>query len=77
MSGLSTTTRLLRMFFGIFMIVIYFGMAYLLIINFFDWNATLFWNCVRYGMAAILAAYGLFRCYRQIKGSDYYFTRRN
>lgn len=76
MSGLSSATRLLRLFFGVFMIIIYFGMAYLLIINFFDWTPTVFWKAVRYGIAAILAAYGIFRAYRLVKGTDFYNHER-
>ena len=66
--------KLLRIFFGVFMILIYFGMAYLLFINFFDWN-TEPWLSLRYIFAAILAIYGVYRCYRQIKGTDYYRLR--
>ncbi|MBQ9585714.1 MAG: hypothetical protein IJR20_06930 [Muribaculaceae bacterium] len=61
----------LRIFFGIFMILIYLGMAYLLYINFFDWNSEP-WLTLRYIFAAILAIYGVYRCYRQVKGTDYY-----
>jgi len=64
--------RWVRLFFGIFMIVVYLGMAYLLIINFFNWGDSPVWLAVRYVFAAILAAYGLYRCYRQVKGIDYY-----
>ena len=53
------------------MILIYFGMAYLLFINFFDWD-TEPWLSLRYIFAAILAIYGVYRCYRQVKGTDYY-----
>lgn len=63
--------KLLRIFFGVFMILIYLGMAYLLFINFFDWN-TEPWLSLRYIFAAILAIYGVYRCYRQVKGTDYY-----
>lgn len=63
----------LRAFFGIFMIFVYFGMAYLLLINFFDWSQGFAW--FRYLAAAILGIYGLYRAYRQIKGIDYYRLR--
>lgn len=65
-------TKTLRLIFGIFMIVIYLGMAYLLIVNFFDWSTTTLWNTIRYGMAAIFGAYGIYRAYRQVTGIDYY-----
>ena len=63
-----------RIFFGIFMILVYLGMAYLLYINFFEWT-TEPWLTGRYVFAAILALYGIYRCYRQIKGIDYYRLR--
>lgn len=68
----NTITRLLRGFFGIFMVVVYLGMAYLLAMNYFDWDATPFWKAVRWGMATIFGIYGIYRGYRQIKGIDYY-----
>ena len=69
-------TRTLRLIFGIFMIIIYLGMAYLLIVNFFDWSETMTWNIVRYGMATIFGLYGIYRAYRQITGIDYYRNRQ-
>lgn len=66
--------KTLRIFFGVFMILVYLGMAYLLYINFFDWN-TEPWLTLRYVFAAILAIYGVYRCYRQVKGIDYYRLR--
>ena len=70
--GNISVIRLLRVVFGLFMIVVYFGMAYLLAVNFFDWNNNVFWNIVRWSFASILALYGIYRCYRQVKGIDYY-----
>lgn len=70
----STIFKTLRIFFGVFMILVYLGMAYLLYINFFDWN-TEPWLTLRYVFAAILAIYGVYRCYRQVKGTDYYRLR--
>ncbi len=66
--------KTIRIFFGVFMILVYLGMAYLLYINFFDWN-TEPWLTLRYVFAAILAIYGVYRCYRQVKGTDYYRLR--
>lgn len=71
MRGASLIFKIVRIFFGVFMILVYFGMAYLLYTNFFDWT-TEPWLTSRYFFAAILAAYGVYRCYRQIKGTDYY-----
>ena len=51
-------------------------MAYLLMVNFFGWSDDLTWKTIRLGMAAILAAYGFYRAYRQIKGIDYYRNRQ-
>ena len=47
-------------------------LAYLLIMNYFGWDDTLQWKIIRWGMAIILGCYGLYRCYRQITGTDYY-----
>lgn len=69
---MNNVVRYLRLFFGLFMVVVYLGMAYLLIMNYFGWEDTLQWNIIRWGMAAILGCYGLYRCYRQIAGIDYY-----
>lgn len=66
--------KAIRIFFGIFMILVYWGMAYLLYINFFDWTSEP-WLTLRYIFATILALYGIYRCYRQIKGTDYYRLR--
>lgn len=75
----SVIFRIIRIFFGIFMIFVYFTMAYLLFINYFKsyfiiWN-TEPWLTLRYVFAIILALYGIYRCYRQIKGTDYYRLR--
>ena len=74
-SGTGVILKALRIFFGIFMIVVYFGMAYLLFINFFDWSTGELWTTLRMAFAAILAIYGIYRCYRQVKGIDYYRLR--
>ena len=66
--------KAIRIFFCIFMILVSFGMAYLLYINFFGWT-TEPWLTSRYVFSVILAVYGLYRCYRQIKGIDYYRLR--
>ncbi len=69
-------TKTLRLIFGIFMIVVYLGMAYLLIVNFFGWGETATWNIIRYGMAAVFGLYGIYRAYRQVTGIDYYRNRQ-
>lgn len=66
-----------KLFFGIFMVLVYLGMAVLLAINFFDWSLSPLWNAVRWFFAIILAAYGLYRGYREINGSHTYGMRRD
>ena len=61
--------RTLRVFFGLFMVIVYLGMAYLMFINFFDWNTSLTW--FRYVLAVVFMLYGVYRCYRQVIGVDY------
>lgn len=55
--------------FGLFMILIYFGMAYLLIFTSLFENT--FLEIFRYGIGIIFAIYGIFRAYRQIKNQRY------
>ena len=74
MKEASLIFKIVRIFFGVFMILVYFGMAYLLYTNFFGWISEP-WLTLRYVFAAILAVYGVYRCYRQIKGIDYYRLR--
>ncbi|MDY2867081.1 MAG: hypothetical protein SOV34_10590 [Sodaliphilus sp.] len=50
-------------------------MAYLMFINFFDWNTSLTW--FRYVLAVVFMLYGVYRCYRQVTGVDYYRNRRD
>lgn len=62
--------KTLRVFFGIFMILVYLTMAVLIWINFFGFTGI--WFEMRYVVSIILALYGIYRCYRQVKGLDYY-----
>lgn len=64
--------KILRVFFGIFMIVVYLGMAYLLAVNYFDWSDASPWKQMRYLMVVVFGLYGFYRGYRQVKGLDYY-----
>lgn len=58
------TTKSGKKIFGIFMVCIYFGMAYLTLgTDFFFWMS----DYPRYGMGAIFIVYGLWRGYRQLK----------
>lgn len=72
MSKGNNITKIVRLLFGVFMVIVYLAMAYLLAVNYFDWSQAPLWKTVRWGMAAILAVYGMFRGYRQITGMDYY-----
>ena len=65
------------MFFGIFMVLVYMGMAVLLAINFFEWTLSPLWNAVRWFFVIVFAAYGLYRGYREIKGEHTYGMRRD
>ena len=65
----------LKMFFGIFMVFVYLGMAFLMAINFFNFVNTPLWTAVRWFFAVILALYGIYRFYREIKGEHTYGMR--
>ena len=62
----------LKMFFGIFMVFVYLGMAALMVINYFGFPRYLSWF-----FAAVFAVYGLYRGYREIKGEHTYGMRRD
>lgn len=66
--------RSIKIFFGIFMILLYFGMAALMVINFFGWNTPPF-TWLRWVFAVVFGLYGIYRGYRQVKGIDYYRLR--
>ncbi len=52
--------------FGIFMIIIYIGMGYLMFVNFFGWGDDFTW--ARYSLGSLFVLYGFWRAYRQIRG---------
>ena len=64
-----------KLFFGIFMVLVYLGVALLMAINFFDWPNTPTWNALRWFFAVLLFAYGIFRGYREVKGEHTYGMR--
>jgi hypothetical protein len=66
-----------KMFFGIFMVLVYLGMGALMAMNFFDWSRTPLWDTVRWLFAVLFAAYGIYRGYREIKGEHTYGMRLN
>ena len=72
----SMILKALRVFFGVFMIVVYLCMAVFMAMNIFDWDNTMFWRCARWFMAVVFGLYGFYRCYRLVKGIDYYHHER-
>ncbi|MDE7387645.1 MAG: hypothetical protein K2M97_00165 [Muribaculaceae bacterium] len=64
------TPQVMRNVFGIFMIIIYIGMAVLLLLNFFEWPETTGWLWGRYTAAVLFMCYGVWRGIRQFKGID-------
>ncbi|MDE6427448.1 MAG: hypothetical protein K2K59_00665 [Muribaculaceae bacterium] len=60
--------KTMRNVFGIFMVLIYVGMGILCFINFFGWDAD--WQWLRWVAGTLFVAYGVWRCYRQVKGMN-------
>ena len=68
----------LKLFFGFFMVLVYLGMAVLVATNYYHWwPGTTTWTMVRWLFATILAAYGIYRAYREIKGHHTYGMHRD
>jgi len=65
-----------KVFFSIFMVIVYLGMAALMAVNYFDWVNTPMWNAVRWLFAIVFAVYGIYRGYRELKGEHTYGMRR-
>ena len=65
----------MKMFFGIFMVLVYLGAAVALALNLVQWTETPRWNAIRWGAAIIFGAYGLYRGYREVKGEHSYGMR--
>ena len=68
----SVIFRIVRMIFGVLMVVVYIGMAIAIACNYFDWSNVPVWKIARWCLAIVFFAYGIYRAYRQIKGIDYY-----
>jgi hypothetical protein len=66
----------MKLFFGIFMVLVYLGMAVLMAINYFGFSETLLWRMVRWFFVVMFTAYGLYRGYREVKGEHSYGMRR-
>ena len=61
----------LKMFFGIFMVLVYLGMAWLMAINYFGFPKYLSWF-----FAVMFGLYGIYRGYREVTGEHSYGMRR-
>ena len=57
-----STSSILGLVFGIFMVIVYVGMGVLLIVNFFNWSPD--WAWTRWVVGCVLIVYGFFRGYR-------------
>lgn len=57
-----STSNILGVVFGIFMVIVYVGVGVLLFINFFNWGSD--WAWTRWVVGAVLIVYGIFRGYR-------------
>lgn len=60
------TPKTMKYIFGVFMVCIYLGMGYLMMVNFFQWDENFTW--ARYSLGALFILYGFWRGYRQFKG---------
>ena len=60
--SMPSTSGILGVVFGIFMVIVYVGMGVLLFINFFNWGAD--WAWTRWVVGAVLIVYGFYRGYR-------------
>ncbi len=65
--GMNPNT-VMRVVFGIIMIIVYVGMGVLLLINYFNWGGD--WAWTRYVVGVALILYGIYRAWRQYKGVD-------
>lgn len=65
----------LKLFFGIFMVLVYLGMAALMAINYFEFSNTPLWTAVRWLFAVVFALYGIYRGYRELTGEHSYGMR--
>ncbi len=59
---------IMRIIFGIIMVIVYIGMGALMLLNFFNWSNPM----ICYAIGGLLVVYGIYRGYRQFKGIDYY-----
>lgn len=60
--SMPSTSGILGVVFGIFMVIVYVGMGVLLFINFFNWGSD--WAWTRWVVGAVLIVYGIFRGFR-------------
>lgn len=57
------TPMSMKMVFGIFMVIVYFGMGYLFLVGFFDWIPT--W--INIFLGCLMIVYGIWRGFREFK----------
>ena len=62
----------MKMFFGIFMVLVYLGMAWLMAINYFGFPK----KYLSWFFAVVFGLYGIYRGYREITGEHSYGMRR-
>ena len=60
--------RVMRTIFALIMIIVYIGVGVLLLINFFNWDASIDW--IRWIIGIVMIIYGVFRAYRYFAGID-------
>ena len=60
------TPKTMKYIFGVFMVCIYLGKGYIMMVNFFQWDENFTW--ARYSLGALFILYGFWRGYRQFKG---------
>ena len=65
----------LKMLFGLFMVLVYVGVAVLLALNVLDWPRTTLWTVARWVLAVVFGAYGIYRGYRELNGEHTYGMR--
>lgn len=62
--------KLMRVIFGIFMVIVYIGMGILCCTNWFGYPETTVWVVCRWVVGVVLIIYGIWRAYRQYAGID-------
>ena len=66
--AIGSSNKTMRAIFAIIMIIVYIGVGVLMLINFFQWDASIDW--MRWIIGIVLIVYGVFRAYRYLAGID-------